>query len=134
MWMGLSRFFSAPDDATAPPVATAPSSSKPAVTKIEPPVTNGVNGVNGVKAGSVSSISERTAAREVQDTPATADSASDTTTARALRIIASESGQELTDLTDDASFADLGVVVGGSLFLEYSTTGDLRSWLNEYYS
>ncbi|KAL5045376.1 hypothetical protein BDW71DRAFT_215228 [Aspergillus fruticulosus] len=156
----LSRFFSAPDDATAPPVATAPSSSKPAAPKIETPVANGVNGVNGVKAGGVdtpNSVSETKAAPEVQVTPAATrpapvDSAPDSTTARALLIIASESGQELADLRDDASFADLGVdslmslviaekfradlgvVVGGSLFLEYPTIGDLRSWLNEYYS
>jgi monodictyphenone polyketide synthase len=28
----------------------------------------------------------------------------------------------------------LGVTVTGSLFLEYPTVGDLKSWLLEYYS
>ena len=76
---------------------------------------------------------------------------SDTTTAKAIQIIVTESALDAADLTDDASFANLGidslmslviaekfreqlgVVVGGSLFLEYPTIGDLRSWLQEYY-
>lgn len=58
----------------------------------------------------------------------------------------------MSDLTDDAAFAnlgvdslmnlviaekfreDLGIAVGGSLFLEYPTIGALRAWLEEYYS
>ncbi|KAK8050737.1 Type I Polyketide synthases (Type I PKS) [Apiospora phragmitis] len=76
----------------------------------------------------------------------------DTTTAKALRIIAEESALELSELVDDASFANLGidslmslviaekfreqlgVVVSGSLFLEYPSIGDLRGWLEEYYN
>lgn len=72
-------------------------------------------------------------------------------TARALDIIAKESALDLADLTDDAHFANLGVdslmslviaenlreqlgvVVSGSLFLEYPTIGDLRAWLEEYH-
>ena len=59
---------------------------------------------------------------------------------------------EISDLEDDASFAELGVdslmslvisekfrteldvKVGGGLFLDYPTIGDLRKWLEEYYS
>jgi acyl carrier protein len=55
-------------------------------------------------------------------------------------------------MEDDAHFANLGidslmslviaekfrteldVKVGGSLFLDYETIGDLRQWLDEYYS
>jgi monodictyphenone polyketide synthase len=136
----LSRFFSAPDDANAPPVAMASSSSKPSVMTVEPPVVNGAKATPAVKE-----IDSTNGAESV-------DMNSDTTTAKALLIIASESGQDLADLTDDASFADLGVdslmslviaeklrtdlgvVVGGSLFLEYPTIRDLRSWLEEYYS
>jgi monodictyphenone polyketide synthase len=72
--------------------------------------------------------------------------------AKALVLIAKEAALELSDLTDDASFAnlgvdslmslvisekfrgELGVTVTGSLFLEYPTIGDLRSWLLEYYN
>jgi monodictyphenone polyketide synthase len=75
----------------------------------------------------------------------------DSTTAKALSLIANEAGLELEDLADDASFANLGVdsllslviseklrteinvTVGGSLFLDYPTIGELRSWLGEYY-
>ena len=92
--------------------------------------------------------------------PATADAAapsgesaaaSSSTTTRALMLIAKEGALELSDLQDDASIADLGidslmslvisekfrteldVKVGGSLFLDYPTIGDLRKWLDEYY-
>lgn len=62
-----------------------------------------------------------------------------------------EAAVEPVDLRDAISFAELGgdslmnlvikeksrgeldVVVSGSLFLEYPTVGDLRSWLVEYY-
>lgn len=78
--------------------------------------------------------------------------AEDTITAKALEIIAREAGLDLAELTDTAQFAELGVdslmslviaeklreelnvVVNGSLFLEYPGIGDLRSWLEEYYS
>ncbi|KAL7925621.1 polyketide synthase-like protein [Trichoderma austrokoningii] len=80
--------------------------------------------------------------------PITADS----TASKAMALLADESGLDPADLTDDANFMhlgvdslmslviaekfreELGVVVNGSLFLEYQTVGDLRSWLVEYYS
>ena len=58
---------------------------------------------------------------------------------------------ELSELKAEASFTELGVdsfmslviaekfweqlqvTVRGSLFLEYPTVGDLKSWLREYY-
>ncbi|KAI1640764.1 hypothetical protein F4809DRAFT_637216 [Biscogniauxia mediterranea] len=85
--------------------------------------------------------------------PAIVDVGSGTTTAKAMQIIVAEAALPMEELTDDASFANpgvdslmslviaekfresLGVVVGGpSLFLEYPTIGDLRSWLEEYYN
>jgi acyl carrier protein len=66
-----------------------------------------------------------------------------------LRLIAAEAALELTDLEDDASFAALGVdslmslviseklrteldiKVGGSMFMDYPTIGDLKAWLAE---
>ncbi|KAI1877586.1 hypothetical protein JX265_003594 [Neoarthrinium moseri] len=95
---------------------------------------------------------------EIAPTPAIAASAavaaadSDSTTAKAIALLAAEAALEITDLVDDASFANLGidslmslviaeklreqlgVTVSGSLFLEYPTVGDLRAWLMEYYS
>ena len=83
---------------------------------------------------------------------ANAAPAAESTTAKALMLIANEAGVELDDLADDASFANLGVdslmslviseklrkdldvKVGSSLFLDYPTIGDLRKWLDEYYS
>jgi acyl carrier protein len=67
-------------------------------------------------------------------------------------LIAKETAIDLAELKDDAGFAELGVdslmslviaekfreelgvTVNGSLFLEYPTIGDLRSWLMEYYN
>lgn len=79
-------------------------------------------------------------------------SASDNITAKALVLIAREAALDISDLEDDASFShlgidslmslviaekfmgELGVKVGGSLFLDYPTIGDLRKWLDEYYA
>lgn len=78
--------------------------------------------------------------------------ASDSIAAKAVGLIAREAGLDTADFEDSASFAELGidslmslvisekfreelgVSVSGSLFLEYPTIGDLRSWLLEYYS
>ncbi len=79
----------------------------------------------------------------------TADS--DSTAAKAIALVAAEAGLEVADLHDATGFAELGVdslmslviaekfreelevIVSGSLFLEYPTVGDLKSWLVEYY-
>ncbi|KAF2133650.1 ketoacyl-synt-domain-containing protein, partial [Dothidotthia symphoricarpi CBS 119687] len=137
----LSRFFSAPDDSKPSPIATNSTS----VATI--PVAGSAI-VNPILGSSVSSsFTEPSMPAPV---PESIDS--DTTTDKAIGIIAEESALDMADLTDDASFANLGVdslmslviaekfreqlgvVVGGSLFLEYPTIGDLRSWLDEYHS
>ncbi|KAL8906239.1 MAG: hypothetical protein Q9207_002161 [Kuettlingeria erythrocarpa] len=77
---------------------------------------------------------------------------SDSVAAKAIKLIEKEAALEDSDMTDDATFASLGidslmslviaekfreelqVTVGGSLFLEYPTVGDLKSWLTEYYA
>ncbi|KAK4119026.1 ketoacyl-synt-domain-containing protein [Parathielavia appendiculata] len=76
----------------------------------------------------------------------------ESTAIKALILVANEAGLELEDLQDDASFPslgidslmslviaekfreELGITVGGSLFLEYPTVGDLKAWLLEYYN
>jgi iterative type I PKS product template protein len=77
---------------------------------------------------------------------------SDSIAAKAMALVAAEAAIEISDLQDDASFANIGVdslmslviaeklreqlniTVSGSLFLEYPTVGDLRAWLIEYYN
>jgi monodictyphenone polyketide synthase len=73
------------------------------------------------------------------------------TVGKAIALVAHEAAMEPSDLTDDATFSslgvdslmslviaerlreELGISVSGSLFLEYPTVGDLRTWLAEYY-
>ncbi|KAI0403087.1 putative polyketide synthase [Xylaria palmicola] len=172
----LSRFFSAPDDSKAPPVAVASSAKaeKKSVPAPNPsPVTNAVAKpaaqpsspapvaaavkpavlVNGHTNHDESAAA--TESRHAESTEATAGAAvenPDSTTAKAIQLVAEEAAIDIVELTDDARFSDLGVdslmslviaekfreqlgvVVNGSLFLEYPTIGDLRSWLDEYYS
>ncbi|KAF2017041.1 putative polyketide synthase [Aaosphaeria arxii CBS 175.79] len=160
----LSRFFSAPDDSKAPPVATAPSSHAlpvaalkapaPVVAKPAPvpaaPAPKAAAPAPTPAPAPVAAAPEPKVVAAAAEVPDLANS--DTTTAKAIRIIAEESALDLADLTDDANFANLGVdslmslviaekfrevlgvVVTGSLFLEYPTIGDLRSWLDEYHS
>jgi len=160
----LSRFFSAPDDSKAPPVAQAAASSSspakavPAVKYAVPmpkaaaaPATASKPVVASTPAPSPASAPAPVVAAAPGPAPAV-EANDDTTTAKAIKIIAEEAALDLVDLTDDASFANLGVdslmslviaekfreqlgvVVSGSLFLEYPTIGDLRSWLTEYYN
>ena len=147
----LSRFFSAPDDSNAPPVAHAAQAAAPkkAVPAPAVPATKPEAAPAPVDARppAPTASNKNTAATEAATT-ANADS----TSAKAIQLVASEAALDLADLTNNASFAELGidslmslviaekfreqlgVVVNGSLFLEYPTIGDLRSWLDEYYS
>lgn len=79
-------------------------------------------------------------------------SGGNSTVSKAMELIAKEAALDIADLSDEASFAslgvdslmslviaekfrdELGVQVSGGLFLEYPTISDLRSWLVEYYS
>ncbi|KAL9111221.1 MAG: hypothetical protein Q9227_004299 [Pyrenula ochraceoflavens] len=160
----LSRFFSAPDDSKAPPVAvaqstksaTAPSAKKvgtakptpqPAAAKAKSSPAPVPTPTSATLAASAPAPATEPAGTKVVD-----EIKEDTTTAKAINIIAEEAALDLNDLVDEASFGDLGVdslmslviaeklrdqlnvTVSGSLFLEYPTIGDLRSWLEEYYN
>lgn len=156
----LGRFFSAPDDKRAAPVASTSSilSSTTAATKAA--VTPKPSSVMPVPLAPLTPASSISPASSVLGEPKIdeidADKAlkvanPDSITAKTLDIIAKESALDLADLTDDAHFANLGVdslmslviaenlrnqlgvVVSGSLFLEYPTIGDLRAWLEEYH-
>ncbi|KAL8743164.1 MAG: hypothetical protein Q9190_004459 [Brigantiaea leucoxantha] len=79
------------------------------------------------------------------------DVEADSTAMKAIKLIENEAALEDSDMNDEATFASLGidslmslviaekfreelqVTVGGSLFLEYPTVGDLKNWLQEYY-
>lgn len=148
----LSRFFSAPDDPKVPAVATSSllktgAAKEEALKPVAPQSPAPEPAVNSVNV----TLATGPAAGPVPSVPAVYVD-SNTTTAKAIQLIATETALDLTDLADDASFANLGVdslmslviaekfreqlgvVVGGSLFLEYPTIGDLRSWLEEYYN
>lgn len=158
----LSRFFSAPDAGSAPTAATARAPAA-AVAKGETAATNSADKIRKENAATVPALASKPVVSDVKaeggaKAPASAevtnnlDLAADTTTSKALQIISTEVGLDMTEVSGDSSFAELGVdslmslviaekfreqlnvVVNGSLFLEYPTLGDLRAWLDEYYS
>lgn len=147
----MNRFFAAPDSSVAMSYAAASSSSPavpapapaPAVSRLKPTVPDITEPTAPCPAPAPTSAPTPAA-------PATVDSES--TSGKAFILIAKEAGLDLSDLVDDAAFAnigvdslmslviaekfreELGIVVAGSFFLEYPTVGALRSWLEEYYS
>ena len=91
------------------------------------------------------------AAPVVASVPVQPTGNADSVANKAIMLVANEAGLEVSDLEDDCTFANLGidslmslviaeklrsnleVKVGGSLFLDYPTVGDMRKWLDEYY-
>ncbi|KAK3629711.1 Non-reducing polyketide synthase PKS8-1 [Elasticomyces elasticus] len=162
----LERFFSPPDKmatiienklktpATPAPVRAELKAPPPALSDVqatpaphhEPLPTNIPSARPGPPKNAKAEVVKAVVASAAE--PAAAD----TVTAKALQLVANEAGLELSDLENDATFADLGVdslmslvisekfrshldvKVGGSLFLDYPTIGDLRTWLDESYS
>ncbi|KAM5453561.1 Type I Iterative PKS [Microsporum audouinii] len=151
----MNRFFAAPDSSIARSYATN-SASGPASSTVSTLAHAVV--IPQIKAtvpefAPQASSPAPSHAPTVTPTPDTTPAVnSDSTSGKALFLIAKEAGLEQSDLIDDAAFANLGVdslmslvlaekfreelgiVVAGSLFLEYPTIGALRSWLEEYYS
>ena len=158
----LSRFFWAPDESKTS--AESPSStittsraskatiadhSPPALMNKAPESEPRVLQSRRLEQQQLSPASKPTATETNITPPNKLDSNS--ITARAIALIADEAVLELSELKDEASFAELGVdslmslviaekfreqlqvTVRGSLFLEYPTVGDLKSWLQEYY-
>ena len=152
----LSRFFSPPDKQAASEAAprtiatSTPAGAPKAVVRQQPAPVLPVNMPAATPAPTVKAVEEKKAAAPVQE--ASPAAAADSVTTRALALIAKEAALELSDLEDEAEFANLGidslmslviseklkseldVKVGGSLFLDYPTIGDLRVWLDECYS
>lgn len=166
--MLLSRFFSPPDKMAtfdvkpkgqvAVPKTAAPvqDATKIVVKESSQILSNGTSGLGSDdKQGNPLPTNPPTAPPTPDTTaPSVIESAatSNITTANAITLIANEAGLELSDMSDDALFVNLGidslmslviseklrseldVKVSGSLFLDYETIGDLRQWLDEYYS
>jgi len=157
----LNRFFSAPDDSKAPPVASAAPAAVPTAKPVAAaPLQVAKPSVLAPPVAVPAPPMPATATQPTVAAPAKPSlvaaapvAASDNSTAiKAIQLIANEAALDLSDLTDDATFAnlgvdslmslviaekfreELGVTVNGSLFLEYPTVGDLRGWLLEYYS
>lgn len=149
----LNRFFSAPD--VKNPSSGVGGASAKAVSAAKPAPVAAPATVTVVKPAEVIPTLD---APPLQIEPAAAPAPAsvnvedlDSTPAKAMQLVASEAGIDLSDLEDDANFANLGVdslmslvlaeklreqlgvTVSGSLFLEYPTVGDLRAWLIECY-
>ena len=155
----LSRFFSAPDESTtsveSPPTITTSRTLKAAGANHPPPapmnrvLESGPQLLQSLLEQQQPAPAFKPTAMETNITPPTLDS--NNITARAITLIANEAALELSELKDEANFAELGVdslmslviaekfreqlqvTVRGSLFLEYPTVGDLKAWLREYY-
>ena len=170
----LTRFFSPPDKmatmedkpktAASQATVTAPAVSKAAAPEPKPAISRHDSGFGGeveqrkplpnnlpnaapAPPKDPKSTTTGAAAPSVENA-----AASGSITAKALMLIAKEAALEISDLTDDANFGnlgvdslmslviveklrtELGVKVNGSLFLDYPEIGDLRKWLEEYYS
>jgi monodictyphenone polyketide synthase len=154
----LNRFFSAPDEATSPSEVTASKPTKPVVPTVASQVVTLPAPVSKLVVNPPSAP-EKPVIVEIAPAPVSKPAKPEesaeqaqTVTAKAMALIAREAAMEEKDILDETSFAELGVdslmslvisekfreelgvVVSGSLFLEYPTIGDLRSWLSEYYS
>ncbi|KAJ5738567.1 Acyl transferase/acyl hydrolase/lysophospholipase [Penicillium malachiteum] len=161
----LNRFFSAPDAGAAhSSTSTAAKAIKPATAPVPVFVPTIIAAAgSGLLPPPTAPAAPTTAPAPVQETvkqieapaPAAINGATvnpDSTTAKAIALIAKEGGLDPADMADDALFVNLGVdslmslvisekfrdelgiTVSGSLFLEYPTIGDLRAWLMEYYN
>jgi acyl carrier protein len=170
--MLLSRFFSPPDSSAAK--ANAESASNTASSKPTPAAEpkKGTSKVSPKEEApgpdapptppdtdseptQPSTPTEESPSQGASTPPTTAPSVAadpDSTTTKAMQIIASEAGMPLEDFEDDMLFANigvdslmslvisekfrqsLGIQVASSLFLEYPSIGALRAWLEEYYS
>jgi monodictyphenone polyketide synthase len=167
----LDRFFSAPDSSTAKSYAATQAPQKALLPKRIPSALAPSDGKRLAKSHQAespkpphtdpSTISDFSSEPAQSDTPMTdqcsekvAPAAEDpeSITAKATALIASQTGIDLADLTDEARFSDigvdslmslviaegfrreLGVTVNSSLFLEYPSMGALKGWLQEYYN
>jgi monodictyphenone polyketide synthase len=156
----LNRFFSAPDgspsahgpvpSAQVPPVKKVAAPAAPAPVPRSTTPTTEAAPAECPAAKAVSIQATKATSGPVAEEASSVDL--DSTAVKAMVLVAAEAEMELADLEDGVHFGDvgidslmslvivekfrgqLGVVVNGSLFLEYPTVGDLRVWLEEMYN
>jgi len=162
----MDKFFSPPDtqksstgESAPKPVAPIPAPAVPASRETLAPTSAAVLKKPNTEAPSVptSGPGEKTPGPAPKATkPAAVEAATpaideaNSVIADCLRLIARETGLEADDLTDDASFVELGVdslkslvlsekfrtelqlEVKSSLFLECPSIRDLKGWLEQY--
>ncbi|TVY39235.1 Atrochrysone carboxylic acid synthase [Lachnellula occidentalis] len=150
----LNRFFSPPDEATSTHAPTKQNTPAPIVSS--KPISTSPAQPKPASILQITPTEPKLAETKLAETPLVSvvevSVESDSTVGKAMALVAEEAGLDLVDLQDEVSFADLGVdslmslviaekfreqlgvVVNGSLFLEYPTILDLRVWLVEYYS
>nr|APX43975.1 polyketide synthase [Pestalotiopsis microspora] len=152
----LNRFFSAPDAHSAPATAAAASVPKKTIkapVKVATPAPTPAPkpAVQEAKPVIEKKLEPAPAPAPAAEPAASSADADDSTTAKAMALIAREAGIGIEDLSDDADFGslgldsllslvvaekfreELGVTASGGLFLEFPTVGDLKTWLREYY-
>ncbi|KAF2024556.1 polyketide synthase [Setomelanomma holmii] len=128
-----------PSKASAPHDKVTPKDDSPVSTGTTTPETPSLAGSGNSSATSI-------------DVTVATSAKSNGITEKALLLIAKETGIDVEELQDNADFADVGidslmslvlaekfqqelnVKVNGSLFLDYPTIGDLKEWLEKYYS
>lgn len=156
----MDKFFSPPDSgavvkasshAAAPAKPKATSKAKSATTKAAPAKVKQVAAAPKSVA-KVEEMKEEPVVEQEAAAPAAVAVTSDVPagiTGDALKLIAKETGLELSELSDEASFVELGVdsltslvlaetfkkhlaiEVKSSLFLECTNVGDLKAWLEQ---
>jgi iterative type I PKS product template protein len=149
----LNRFFSAPDSTASTSRAVNSSTIAQKTTRTEPqPKESEQAPVLAIPEAASLPVHAKVDPKLASAAATVMIENLDSTAHKALLLIAKEAGLELSDLIDDAEFAnlgvdslmslviaekfreELGVSVAGSLFLEYPTIGSLRAWLEEYHS
>lgn len=141
------------------PRAPAPKAPEVARSVLEEPMPMNKPGATPgpIKQKAPSTVPDDTDGSTITTSPSVTPASSEhsggsSTSAKALLLIANEAALDIGDLTDDVSFTDLGVdslmslviaeklqanlgvKVGGTLFLDYPTIGDMRSWLDDSYA
>ncbi|KAI1371168.1 ketoacyl-synt-domain-containing protein [Hypoxylon crocopeplum] len=153
----LGRFFSAPDDPSKPPTASAAQPAAPKTQAPKPAAATATTKPHGAApaAPAKPTPEPETPSSKASETPATIEGAAtvdeNSTAGKALEIIAREAALEVSELTEEVAFsnlgvdsllslviaekfrAELGVPAGGGVFLEYPSVGELIAWLTEYY-
>lgn len=152
----LDRFFSPPDKAAAKSNAAPKKATTATVPSAKPESTTTKSGPTPTSQPKETAEETGEQANKTPPPPPPPGTANQPTTeatgttGKAMALIAAETGMDPGELKDSASFADLGIDslmslviaekfrselgldVGGSLFLDYPSVESLKGWLDEY--